>query len=154
MSGLRVSFSLCASLGPFSTTCSRLQYCTQSYTDHVIVVNPIFDEILLSQQDPGICNSESRDRENQSGIAVARCVAMKCEFVLCCASCRVIGRERDVSCAVIGAELALKPTLNAKLVPAHARLMDTASEGSGVPAASADQAPPGGAAGASSSLQG
>jgi len=57
MSGLRVSFSLCASLGPFSTTCSTLQYCTQSYTDHVIVVNPIFDEILLSQQDPGITMS-------------------------------------------------------------------------------------------------
>jgi len=57
MSGLRVSFSLCASLGPFSTTCSRLQDCTQSYTDHVIVVNPIFDEILLSQQDPGITKS-------------------------------------------------------------------------------------------------
>lgn len=54
-----------------------------------------------------------------------------------------------VPCAVTGAELALKPSLNAKLVPSHARLMDTSSNSaeSGVPA-SADV--PG--AGASSSV--
>jgi len=66
---------------------------------------------------------------------------MSCCCQVCCLLCA-------------GAELALKPTLNAKLVPAHARLMDTSSSNNadtGVPSvADASGAAAGG--GASSSV--
>ena len=95
------------------------------------------------------------DRFSQSLHHMVFASVMSCDPLLdhmtCCSTECVVSFNwsAELSCAVIGAELALKPSLNAKLVPAHARGLMDVNSGGEVPSAG-DVA--GGGAGASSSL--